>query len=108
MNRALSILYNAIPIAVMMALIPLVKNDWVLAVVYILIIAVALKVRYEKNDNLVLLFGFLVMIASELFFISTGVETFSRRTLFGKMPLWLPFLWAYAFVAMKRAVAILT
>jgi hypothetical protein len=47
------------------------------------------------------------MIISEFFFISTGVETFVRDSLCGMMPLWLPFLWAYAFVAMRRAMIIL-
>ena len=47
------------------------------------------------------------MIISEAIFISTGVETFIRNSLFGLMPLWLPFLWGYCFVAMKRAIKIL-
>jgi hypothetical protein len=41
---------------------------------------------------------------AEALFISTGVETFERKTLFGIMPLWLPFLWAYIFFALRRAV----
>ncbi len=47
------------------------------------------------------------MIISEYLFIKTGVETFTRNSLFGLMPLWLPFLWAYAFVVIKRAIKIL-
>ena len=47
------------------------------------------------------------MIIAEYFFVSTGAETFLRKSLFGIMPLWLPFIWAYAFVAMKRAINIL-
>ena len=47
------------------------------------------------------------MILSEAFFISTGVETFTRTSLLGIMPLWLPVLWGYAFVAIKRAILIL-
>ncbi|MBN2052170.1 hypothetical protein JW756_01585 [Candidatus Woesearchaeota archaeon] len=63
--------------------------------------------RYEQRDFLFFIFGFIAMIISEYLFVSTGVETFVRNTLFGLMPLWLPFLWAYAFVAMKRAIIIL-
>jgi hypothetical protein len=48
------------------------------------------------------------MIVSEYLFIKTGVETFNRTTLFGLMPLWLPFLWAYGFVAIKRSTEILS
>lgn len=47
------------------------------------------------------------MIISEFFFVSTGVETFVRNTLFGIMPIWLPFLWGYGFVDIKRAIQIL-
>jgi hypothetical protein len=47
------------------------------------------------------------MIFFEYLFISTGVETFNRNSLFGIMPLWLPLLWAYAFVAIKRSVILL-
>ena len=47
------------------------------------------------------------MIVSEYLFISTGVETFNRNSLFGLMPLWLPFLWGYAFVVMKRVIVVL-
>ena len=47
------------------------------------------------------------MILSEMIFISTGVEIFVRNTLFGLMPLWLPFLWGYGFVAIKRGIKIL-
>ena len=54
-----------------------------------------------------LVFGFFAMIASEYLFISTGVEKFERNSLLGLMPLWLPFLWAYGFVAIKRAISIL-
>ncbi|MBU0626560.1 hypothetical protein KKH82_03935 [Patescibacteria group bacterium] len=47
------------------------------------------------------------MIFAEYFFVSTGVETFNRRSFMGIMPLWLPVLRAYAFVAIKRAIVIL-
>ncbi len=91
----------------MIGLIPLVQNDYTLTLIYIVIIIVALLVKRERNDLAVLAFGFCFMIASEYVFVSTGVETFVRNTLFGLMPLWLPFLWAYGFVAIRRGVEIL-
>ena len=90
----------------MIGLIPIVPNDYVLTFVYIIIIIVAFSVKREKSDFSVFLFGFIVLTISEFFFISTGVETFIRHSLFGVMPFWLPFLWAYAFVAIKRSVLI--
>ncbi|HTY39501.1 MAG TPA: hypothetical protein VMC43_00180 [Candidatus Paceibacterota bacterium] len=107
MKKFGAILLNALPVLVMIALIPFVKDDYMLAALDIIVIAVAFAIRTTKHDFTVLAFGFFAMIASEYLFVSTGVETFKRRTIFGLMPLWLPFLWAYGFVAIKRAVAIL-
>ncbi|OHA24369.1 MAG: hypothetical protein A3H57_03515 [Candidatus Taylorbacteria bacterium RIFCSPLOWO2_02_FULL_43_11] len=86
----------------------IVPNDYLLTTIYIVIIVIAFLFKKEKNDLLVLTFGFFIMIVSESLFISTGVETFNRVTLFGLMPLWLPILWAYGFVAVKRSVLMLS
>ena len=102
----MKIFLNIIPIIIMVGLIPIIKNDFWLTAIYIAIIAVALIVYYEKRDYLFLLFGFIVILISEFFFIKTGVEKFERNSLFGIMPLWLPFLWSYAFVAIKRVINI--
>lgn len=91
----------------MVGLIPLIKNDYVLTGVYVAIILFAFVLKKQKGDLVFLTVGFLAMIFFEWIFISTGVETFVRNSLFGIMPLWLPFLWAYAFVVMRRAVKIL-
>lgn len=101
------IFLNAIPIILMIALIPVFKNDYVLTSVYIIIIAIAFIIKYRKKDYLFFIFGFVIMMISEFYFISTGVETFKRNSLFGAMPLWLPVLWAYGFVAIKRSIVIL-
>lgn len=96
-----------IPIVVMIGLIPFVLNDYVLTAIYILFTAALLFIKSEKNDLLAFLFGLVGITISEAFFVGTGVETFLRESLFGLMPLWLPFLWAYAFVTIKRSLRIL-
>lgn len=107
LNKTIKILKETIPIIVMIGLIPLVLNDYLLSIFYILIIAICLYFKKEKNDFVFMGVGFFAMIISESIFISTGVETFVRNSLFGLMPLWLPLLWAYAFVAMRRSLKIL-
>lgn len=99
MTTAKKVALALLPVAVMIALIPQVPDDYLLAGIYAAVIAAALLVRYEKNDGLAFLVGTFGMTVSELFFISTGVETFERVSLFGVMPLWLPLLWGYGFVA---------
>ncbi len=106
-NKIINIVLNIIPILVMIWLIPIIENDYVLTAVYIGIIIISFFIKKEKGDTFILIFGFFAMILSEMVFISTGVETFVRNTLFGLMPLWLPFLWGYGFVAIKRVLKIL-
>jgi hypothetical protein len=108
MRKALKIFVLSVPILIMIGLIPLIQKDYLLTSIYIVIIVLALRfIRYTKRDVLILVFGFVIMIISEYIFVSTGVEKFTRHSLFGIMPVWLPFLWAYGFVAIKRSVEIL-
>lgn len=107
MNTLRSIVLNVLPVIIMILLIPVVLNDYWLTVVYIGIILVSLLMKRQKNDLLLFGLGFIFMFFSEWLFISTGVETFVRDSLFGLMPLWLPFLWGYGFIVIKRVTEIL-
>jgi len=107
MKKTIAIFLNALPILVMIGIIPLVSNDYILTLAYVAIVIASLLVKKEKNDLLIFVFGFCMMTVFEYLFISTGVETFKRNSLLGLMPLWLPFLWGYGFVAIKRGIRIL-
>ena len=107
MEKLIKIFLNLIPIILMMLLILLIKNDYLLTLIYIIIIGLSFIFYYEKRDYLFFILGFIIMFIGEYFFIETNVEVFNRNTLFGIMPLWLPFLWAYIFVAIKRSINIL-
>lgn len=91
----------------MIGLIPLVLNDYLLALIYAGIAAVSFFMKREKNDFVAYAFGLIVITISEYFFIQTGVEIFIRNSFLGVMPIWLPLLWAYAFVVIKRSLRIL-
>ena len=107
MNKIINILLNLIPIILMLILIRIMENDYLLTLIYILIIILSFIFKYETKDLLFLFIGLIVMTIGEYFFIKTNVETFNRNTLFNIMPLWLPFLWAYVFVTIKRSINIL-
>lgn len=96
-----------IPVLVMIGFIPFVANDYYLSLIYIGFIVALLGIRSEKNDGAALVFGLVAVTISEYFFISTGVETFTRTSLLGVMPLWLPILWGYVFVSIKRSLRVL-
>lgn len=108
MNKIFPISLNAVPVLIMIGLIPFVSNDYLLTIIYVGIILVALLLKRTQNDLVALVLGFIIMVVSEYLFVSTGVETFNRNTLFGLMPLWLPFLWAYGFVAIKHSIETLS
>lgn len=108
MQKALKIFALSIPVVLMIGLIPFVQNDYILTIFYVVIISISLKfISADSKDFVVLIFGFAIMILFEYLFISTGVEIFIRNSLFGLMPLWLPLLWAYGFVAIKRSVSVI-
>ena len=102
---AARVIVIALPVFFMIALIPYVQNDYVLAGIYLLIIAVS-AIRYTRKEFIFLIFGFIMLLIAEYFFLMTGVEVFERRTLLGVMPVWLPLLWAYIFIAIKRGVLV--
>jgi hypothetical protein len=106
-TKTLMIIYEAVPIIFMIALIKFIQNDIFLLLTYIAIIAVSFSARILQDDYIFFTFGFIAMTITEMYFISTGVETFKRNSLLGFIPVWLPFLWGYAFVAMKRAISIM-
>ena len=92
----------------MIGLVVLVQNDYILAVLCLIVSIASFKIiKGTKNEITIFLIGFFMMIAAEYIFISTGVETFVRRSLFGVMPIWLPVLWGYGFIATGRAIKII-
>ena len=98
------IVANALPVVGMILLVPFVTNDYVLTGIYLAVILAALVIKNDKKDRIFLAFGFVASLVAETLFVSTGVETFERTTFLGIMPLWLPVLWAYIFMAMRRAL----
>ncbi|MDP3402856.1 MAG: hypothetical protein Q8S35_02785 [bacterium] len=107
MKKLLDIILNSLPILVMIGLIPLIANDYLLAFLFLLVIVISLTIKRTPLDLTALIAGAILMTIAEYLFVSTGVETFTRNSLFGIMPIWLPILWAYGFVAIKRIVYII-
>ena len=107
MKNYLQVVFYAAVVVIMLALIPIIANDYALTGIYAVFISSAIIFKRERSDYTFLAGGFLGLILGEYFFVSTGVETFNRNTLFGIMPLWLPFLWSFVFLSMKRVFWIL-
>ena len=102
MKHYLQIVFYAAVVVIMLALVPVIKNDFALTGIYMVFNLSAVVFKKERSDFMFLAVGFFGLILGEYFFVSTGVETFNRNSLFGIMPLWLPFLWSFIFLSMKR------
>ena len=107
LKKIFLIMQESVPIFIMVALIPLVNNDYFLTYIYVVIIITALYIKRKTNDIVTMLVGFVAMTFFESIFIATHVEVFQRQSLLGIMPLWLPFLWAYGFIVIKRSLFII-
>lgn len=103
-----SLILLSIPALIMIGLIPFIANDYLLAFIYVVFIIATLLIKREPKDLSAIFFGLIIITFFEYVFVSTGVETFSRNTLLGVMPLWLPFLWAYGFILIKRGLKIIS
>jgi hypothetical protein len=103
----LTILLYCIPLTAMILLIPYVENDHSLAFLYVACIIALTATKSEKYDFFALGFGIVAATFFELLFVSTGIETFKHQSLFNLIPAWLPFLWGYIFVTIKRSLNLL-
>jgi len=100
------IFLHAFPIFIMIGLIPIVRDDVLLAFLFLGFSAISLLRRWS-SDIVFFLFGFIASAGFESLFVATGIEEFGRTSFFGVMPLWLPFLWGYVFIALRRIVPLL-
>ena len=91
----------------MVGLIPFISSDFMLLAAYALVIFISFLIKREAKEWTIFLAGLFLMTFFEYSFILTGAEVFNRNSLFGIMPVWLPILWAYGFVAIDRVVKIL-
>jgi hypothetical protein len=106
-RKTLKIIFEAVPVIIMIFLIYIIKNDFILLGCFTLIIFASFFIKLEKKDILVFFFGVIIMTFFEFIFIGAGVEIFLRNSFFEIMPIWLPILWGYGFVAIKRIIKIL-
>lgn len=93
-----------VSILLMVALIPYITSDFGLGMIYISVAAATFLLSKDKKEVLFFVLGFLLLTFAEIWFVSMGVETFNRETLFFGIPLWLPILWGYVFIMIRRGV----
>lgn len=107
MKIALTIFAYSLPLLAMIGLIPFIHDGALLTALFILPALLYFIKNPTKKNYLVYTVGLVAMTLSESIFLTTGVERFRDETLFGIMPLWLPFLWAYGFLVIKDSLLLI-
>lgn len=96
------ILLELIPIIIgKILLIFLWRNNLLLTFLYLVIIGIAFKIKYEKREIFIFLLGAIVGLLFEVESVLIGFEIFLDPFFFG-IPLWMPLTWGYGFVVIKR------
>jgi general stress protein CsbA len=101
-NRAVLALKELLPLFVGMLIVVFIKNEWLIAVVLLCVIGVSFYIEYHKYEWFVLVLGVLVGLVLE----GVGIHFYklqywSEGSVWG-MPVWLPILWGYGFVFIRR------
>ncbi len=78
------------------------KNNILLAIIYLAMVLIILKIKYYKGDLFALIYGFIIGFLIEVIGTKvSGYQTFSNPDFLG-IPFWLLLAWAYGFMLMKR------
>jgi len=78
------------------------KNNIILLAVYLIAILIILKIKYQRGDLFALCYGFIIGLLVETVGASVSrYQSFANPDFLG-IPMWLPVVWAYGFVLMKR------
>ena len=103
-----SIWFQLIPLFLVLVIFFFTQNEWLVTLGIVVLITISFLIKYYKNEWRVLLFGiilgFLFEIAGDLVY---QAQYWENASLFG-IPVWLPLMWGYGFIFIRRIGNILT
>lgn len=78
------------------------RQEILASILILVIIIIMFSIKYEKNEIYLYFLGVLIGAIVELWGqLIVHFQNFTQGLLLG-MPLWLPLVWGYAFIAMRR------
>ena len=97
------LLIQLIPLFIVFIIMIFVNSEILYTILIILLIIASFLIKYYPGEWKILVLGFLLAIIFEVVFglISYRLQHWEQDSLFG-VPYWLPFLWAYGFVYIRR------
>lgn len=102
MKKTLEIIKEFIPILIGFIAIWIIRQEIIISIILILILLLTFKIKYNKNEIYLFIFGiitgFVIEVGSDLIY---KLQYWENGSLFG-IPIWLPLLWGYGFIFIRR------
>lgn len=96
------IIVEILPLFFALGVLLLIGNELLMTAVIIAIVLISFKIQYKKNEWKLFFIGLILGLSFELFGDAIyKLQTWQQTSLFG-LPLWLPVLWGYGFVIIRR------
>ena len=95
------IIRELIPVLVMVVLLVFFRSEVAITIFAVIIIAITFRMKHEKRELTLFLFGCVMGIIFEL----TGNYLLNQKwgeASFFTIPVWLPLTWGYGFVIIRR------
>lgn len=90
------------PLLIAFVIVWFIQQELVITLILFVLIGLSFKLSYEKNEWRLLIFGIILGIILEIGSDQIlKLQFWSEGMLFG-IPLWLPFMWGYGFVLIRR------
>lgn len=101
-KKILEIAKNSLVLFAMLIIFYFIKSEMWITIAMLALILISFKIRYEKGEWKIIVFGlilgFLFEIAGDAVY---KLQNWNHNLLFG-IPLWLPLMWGYGFVLIRR------
>jgi hypothetical protein len=97
-----NLLFQLIPLFFLPFIFLLVKNEMLITLVFVVLLVLTFLIKYEKGEWKILLFGILLGIFLELAGDVVFKLQFWENASFFGIPFWLPLMWGYEVVFVRR------
>jgi hypothetical protein len=101
MNKLLSVIKELLPLGALLIFIFFFRTEIAITILAIIGIVITFFMCYNKNEYIVLIFGFIMGLVFEIIGNVWLGQNWPEASFF-TIPLWLPVAWGYGFIVIRR------
>ena len=102
-DKVKDLLIQTIALFLILFLFIITHNEAIITISIIVLMAIMFKIKYHKGEWLFFIsgavIGFLFEASADLIF---KLQYWENATLLGLFPIWLPLMWGYGFIFIRR------